>query len=473
MPETGPGKLLLKRIITLLCLLLLLFLAGGAVLVLWLKSDRSPARLLLPDGTTVSVAGTTFGTNHAFGGRLARIVARTPPGMQVALGRLLGSSVVARQAFSTTTPTLVVWLNSPAIPPLTPPRPYLGWYEVYLADTKGFISGGGQNFNTGLGGLSPLQFTAFPRRDRTFTLHFFFHNTQGKVKDCGTLTVLNPEFRAYPQWQPGTLPATNKVGDVEATLKQVSTGHGGNTSYIGLRDGGHAMEFSTNRDDGRNLTGCQLQLQSLTDTNQIWQVDHVELSDATGNVLPSTGMTWGGKGDDVFGFSPGLWTNEFAWKLRCEIKRTQGFAPGELLTFKNVPLPEMYQTNQPGWTTNVNGVTVTLEHFIRRPPLANGSGGWSSGQLSEAHFRLKGLSNDFHLDLIETRADNGTNVDCFSSSTSEDAQDRYLGNIPPDAKTLDFTFAVQRGRWVEFMVKPETGPARFEYPAPPNSKKPK
>jgi hypothetical protein len=470
MPESEPRKLLLKGILALLCLLLLL--AGGVVLILWLKPDRSAsAKLLLPDGTTVSVAGATFGTNHVFGGKLARLVAHTPSGMQAALARLLGPGAVARQAFSTPAPTLVVWLNSPAVPPLSPPRPYLGWSEAFLADPNGFVSGGSQNYNPGLGGLSPLQFTAFPRRDRTLSLHLYFHDNQGKVKDCGTLTVLNPEYRAYPQWQPETLPATKKVGDVEATLVQISTGHGGNTSFFGLRDGGHAVEFSTNRDDGRNVTGCCLQLRTPTDTNQIWQVDHVELSDATGNVLPSTGMSWGGPGDDVFGFSPGLWTNEATWKLRCEIKRTKGFTPGELFTFKNVPLSELFQTNQLGWATNVNGVTVTLDYFIHRPPLTNNT--WSSSQLSEAHFRTTGLSNDLHLDLIEIRADNGTNVKCPSWSSSGDTQDRYLGNIPPDAKTLDFTFAVHRGRWVEFLVKPETGPARFEYPAPPKPKQAK
>ncbi|HXC98854.1 MAG TPA: hypothetical protein VN048_05900 [Verrucomicrobiae bacterium] len=468
MPEPEPRKLLLKVILALFFLLLLL--AGGAVLILWLKPHRSTsARLLLPDGTTVSVAGTTFGTNHVIGGTLARLVARTPWGMQVALGRLLGSGVVTHQALSTPTPTLVVWLDSPTIAPASPPRPFLGWYEGYLADTNGFVSGSDQTFYPGVGGLFAMQFSAFPRRNRTLALHFYFHDTQGKVKQCGTLTVLNPEFRAYSQWQPETLPATKMVGDVKATLIQVTTGLGNDMSYSPLPDGGHVVTFSTNHDDGRNETGCCLLLRSPTDSSQIWQVDHVELSDATGNVLRSTSMSSGGA-DDIFSFGPSLWTNESAWKLRCEIKRTKGFAAGELFTFKNVPVPEMLQTNYPGWATNVNGVTVTLDHIIRRPSLTNLNGGWSTSQLSEAHFRMTGLSNDLHLDLIEIRADNGTNVESPSSSTGDNMQDRYLRNIPPETKTLDFTFAVQRGRWVEFLVKPETGSGRFEFPAPPKSK---
>ncbi len=470
MPEPEPRKLLLKGILALLCVLLLL--AGGVLLLVRLQTGRAAAtKLLLPDGTSLSVAGATFGTNHVFGGPLARFIARTPSGIQVALGNLLGTGAVARQAFSTPKPVLVIWLNSPKVSPLAP-RPYLGWYEAYLADTNGFISGDGEYFNPGIGGLSPLWFRAFPRRDRTLSLHFFYHDTQGKVKDCGALTVLNPEYRAYPQWQPEALPATKKVGDVEATLIQVTTGIGNNMSYSWLPDGGHFVSFGTNRDDGRNETGCRLQLWSLTDTNQVWRVDHVELSDATGNVIPNTGMSWGGE-DDVFSFNPGLWTNESAWKLRCEIKRTKGFAPAEIFTFKNVPLPEMLQTNHPGCITNLNSVTITLDHFIRRPPVTNSNGGWSSSQLSEASFHVTGLSNDLHLELLETRADNGTNVECPSTSSGAGTEVRYLRDVPVEAKTLDFTFAVQQGRWVEFLVKPETGPGRFEYPAPPKPKQAK
>src|SRR5271169_6375139 len=97
------------------------------------------------------------------------------------------------------------------------------------------------------------------------------------------------------------------------------------------------------------------------------------------------GMTGSFSGEGVFGFNPGLWTNEAAWKFRCEIKRTKGFTTNELFTFKNVPLSEQYQTNDLGWTTNVKGVTVTFDKFIRRPPITNDS--WSSSQFSEASFR--------------------------------------------------------------------------------------
>jgi hypothetical protein len=468
-PDQNRSRLVLK--IMLLLLSLVMLLAGGVILVAWPRLDHmAPARLVLPDGTTVSVAGATFGTNHVFGGPLARWVARTPAPVQSGLARLLGARAVAHKTFTTPVPTLVVWVYSPVVSNPPPAGAFPGWYEVYLANTNGFVSGLPENFTPGVGGLSQLQFTAFPRRDRTLALHFYHRDYQGQSKQCGVLEFLNPACSNYPQWNAETLPVTRRTGDVEATLERVSTGHGGNSSYSTLADGSHAIAYNTNREDGRNDTACLLHLRSLSDTNQSWQVEQVALSDATGNAIRSMTISWSGSGDDVFDFGPGLWTGEAAWKMRCEIKRTRGFAPGELFTFKNVPLDEMYETNYLGWSSNVNRVTVTLDYFVRRPPLAKNN--WSSSQFSEAHFIIRGVSNDFNVDLVETRADNGTNIECPSWSGGGNFQDHYFRNVPLDAKTLDFTFAIHQGRWVEFVVKPDTGSARFEYPAPPKPKKP-
>jgi hypothetical protein len=297
------------------------------------------------------------------------------------------------------------------------------------------------------------------------TLHFYDHSSTGTVKECGNLEVVNPVYRSYPEWQPEALPATKRAGDVEATLDQFSTGHGGNMSYYPLKGGGTGVEFGTNREGGQNESGLVIRLRSLTDPNQEWRVDHVVLNDATGNSMASGNTTWSGGEVGAFGFSPGLWTNEEAWKLRCEIKRTKGFGPEELLTFKNVPLGAPGQTNSIGWSTNLNGVTVTLDYVVRRLPVTNNN--WSSSQLSDAHFIVGGLAatNDQHFDLLETRTDDGTVVEMPSTSISGGSLNYGLRNLPLKARTLDFTFAVQQGRWLEFLVKPDTGSTRVERPA--------
>lgn len=467
MPEDEPRKGCVK-IILLLCIIVLL--AGGAV-VWWMT--RQPERMasapiVLPDGTRVSVVGTSYGTNHVLGNGFARLASRAPDEVQDMLRKLFGPRAVAQSAFTTPTPTLVVWLDYGKSTTAAMPGPGSS-YQVYLGTKDGSASGPDQFFFSGAGTFSQLQFSAFSRRERVLSLNIYSRDSQGKLKLRGSTQMLNPLARTnYPQWQPEPLPVTRRTGDVEATLVGFAIGRGSFTQYGGPPRA-YAIGLDTN--ESYNLGGaiCRILFQSLSDTNETWRVDHFELSDATGNVAPSSSMNWGAFEAGVYGFSPVLWTNEAAWKLRCEIKRTAGFASNEVFTFKNAPLGEMNQTNILAWSTNVNGITLTLDHIIRRPPITNGN--WGSGQATEAAFRIQGMSNDFHLDLLRTQADDGTNLNPSSWSTSGDSQSYDFPDVTAETKTLDFTFAVQQGRWVEFLVKPDTKPARFEIPAKPKEKK--
>jgi hypothetical protein len=132
-----------------------------------------------------------------------------------------------------------------------------------------------------------------------------------------------------------------------------------------------------------------------------------------------------------------------------------------MVSFRNVPLGSLEGTNRIGWTTNFGWVTVTLVQVVRRAPNTNSS--WSSDQLSQVHFSATGLTNDLHLDLLSAQTDGGTNLDSPSWSSGGTERTYSFRNIPSEAKTADFTFAVQRGRWVEFIVKPQIGPFSLEY----------
>lgn len=465
MPEHGPRKRV--RILILLAAAMLLIAVGVIALVVHFSEENFVStKLTLSDGMVFTVAGVDYGTNHVLGSRFMRWAASTPPSVQAGLKKLFGPRAVPPSTLATATPTLVVWLDSPS-PPGGRPSTATGTYEVYLADTNGFVSGANQFLWPAFGTPLSLQFNAFPRRGRFLGLHVFSRNAQGKMSDCGMLNILNPEYRNYPQWKPETLPVTRRAGDVEATLEQFGTGQGQEMSYTTLRDGSQVLEFRPSDWSSANESVFRLGLKSLGDTNQLWRVDHVEVSDATGNRLQSMSVGWGMGRGDIFEFNPGLWADEAAWKLRCEIKRTKGFASNEIMIFKNVPLPEMSKTNFLGWSTNLNGVTVTFDYIFRRPFLTNANSGWSGNQLSEAHFHMKGLTNDYHFDLQETHTDSGTNVESRSTSWSNDGGWQEHGlDIPTEAKSLDFTFAVHQGRWVEFMVKPETGPVKFVIPKP-------
>ena len=421
--------------------------------------------LTLPDGAVVRIVGVTYGTNHFVGRPLARFVAHMPAGVQTVFKRLLGSKAVLQSSATTLEPRLIVWLEHATNRPTA--QAAAGHVTALLSDARGFMSGGDDYLDVWFSGLPSVQFGVFPRRDRVITLNFFYHSPTGGMTRCGSLPFANPLHRGFPQWQPEPLPATRPAGDVAVTLEKVSTGHDQNTGYRSTTGGGRVVEFGTNRLNGQNCTVCAIHLHSLTNSNEVWCVANEEVSDATGNKARNTSLGWGSYEDGYFTFEPGLWPSESAWKLRCEIKRVKGFAPGETFTFRGVPLDRLDVTNRLGWATNVGGVRVTLDHVFRRAPNTNSS--WSSHQVSQVQFSTAGLTHGVHLDLVSAQTDGGTNLEAGSWSSSGGWRTYSFRKIPFAAKTADFTFAVQRSRWVEFMVRPEVGPFSIEYKPPPKA----
>jgi hypothetical protein len=432
---------------------------AGIIVALRQPPPVATGPLNLPDGSVVRIVGVTYGTNHLVGRPLARLVAQMPSPAQVVLKRLLGRRVALQWSTTTAEPALIVWLgrstnNASA-------SRGSGYFTALLSDASGFISGDSASLYSWWANPEQMSFRCFPRRDQTITVNFYHHNPTGGVSRCGSLPFTNPLYRKFPQWQPEPLPATRQAGDVAVTVKKLSTGHDNSSGQKNLKGGGRAIGFGTNRLDGQNTTVCAVHLRSLVNTNEVWFVANVEVSDATGNKSRNGSIGWGSYEDGYFTFAPGLWTNEAAWKLRCEIKRAQGFAPGETFVFRDVPLGSLDQTNRLGWTTNLNGVAVTLDHVLRRAP--NTSNSWSSRDLSQVQVKTAGLTNGLHLDLLSVRTDLGTNLQSGGWSSTDTWREYSFRDIPLEAKSLDFTFAVHTSRWVEFTVKPEVGPLELEY----------
>jgi hypothetical protein len=438
----------------LLCLGLLGLMLGLAMLLQ--PRPTSTGSLALPDGSVVRIIGATYGTNHAIGHPLARIAARLPAPARGLLTRVLGPSI---KSTITTKPTLVVWLEDTSLRTNTAPGP--GYFDVFLADGTGFVSGDHSSLGQWWANPQLLIFHAIPRRDPKIAIEFFYHLPTGKATNCGRLYLENPLYKRYAQWQPETLPATRRTGDVEMIVRKLSTGHSSHTTHKSIEGGGRVIEFGTNRFDGRNTSVCLCAFRPLRNTNEVWCIANEEVSDATGNCLGNTGIGRGGDDDGYFTFEPGLWPSEAAWRLNCEIKRVQGFAPEEMFRFDDVPLGGLERTNQIGWTTNFNGASVMLHYVVRRAPSTNEA--WSSAELSFAHLTVA-ATNGVAVDLLSSRTDRGTNLACPSWSSGNNERDYHFRAIPLDANTVTFTFAVQRTRRVEFTLKPEVGSARAEVP---------
>jgi hypothetical protein len=429
-------------------------------IVCWLLLTRQkpqplPALIKLPDGTSLRILAVTYGTNHVFGTKMARITTRLPVALQDILVDVFGQRAAPAQSITTPTPELLVWLDhrTNSTGATTPGSAY---FTALLGDGSNFISGPDVSVNSFLpwSQVEALHFGVFSRRDRQITLNIFHHNSTGGVSLCNRLSFVNPLYRNYPQWQAEPLPATKRTDDVEVSLRAFETGHDNNSSISYRRDGSSLLAGGTNRLDGQNHTSMSLKFRPLTNTNEIWQVAGVEISDATGNSAHNSGMTsWGGNAVGLFSFTPGLWPTEAAWKLKLEIKRSEGFRPEEMFVFKHVPLGALGRTNTIAWATNVAGITVTLQSICRRAPQTNDS--WSSSQISDVHFTISQPPAGTQLDLLRMVCDTGITNHSDSWGSSSNERDYYYRDIPLAAQTADFTLAVQQSRTVEFTVKPQ------------------
>jgi hypothetical protein len=434
-------------------------------LVWWLilmgqKPQPFSSRITLQDGTSARILAVTYGTNHVIGTKLARFAGNLPSVFQNVLRRIFGPRAVPLQTLTTPTPELLVWLdrrtNGPGRLGYTG-----GDRRACLGDGSNFVSGGDAFVNNYMPGFETeaIHFAIFPRRDREITLNIFDHNSRGIGRLSGSLAFANPLYRKYPEWQAEHLPASKRAGDVEVTLERVETGHSSSSTGIYSKGGGYVVDYDTDRSSGENYTVVHLKLRPLVNTNEIWQMAGAELSDATGNSAHSSSMSWSG-GSPTFAFMPSLWPGEAAWKLKMELKRTEGFRPEEIFTFKKVPLGDLDRTNTVGWSTNVAGVTVTLQSIFRRAPMAKDT--WSSSLMSKVNFTLSSLPEGTQLDLLRMVCDTGkTNLPESWGSSSNQRDYSYHG-IPLDARTADFTFAIQQSRMVEFTVKPDLPPAKAE-----------
>jgi|GEM_PF-2968336 len=456
----------------------------ASLAVRWIKEDQSnQGSVVLPGNVKLSLAGVTYGTNHMIGSPLAKWVARRPIPVQTFVQKIFGQYAVLKGSTLTSQPKLVVWLSPPSF---TGGRHML---QAYLSQTNGDIGGDRQSFILApYGGTMPLQFSAFPRRERTLEIVFYENNAEGRQEICGRLKIRNPACQQYPNWKAETLPVTRRVGDVEMTFEkfQARLGYGIWVGPGSKRQGGmieYILKDAGGIGPSNNFSGI-FRLESKSNTNEFWTVSDMELLDATGNQLrpESFYYTWldSLSKDAIFTFNlrPGLWPDEGAWKLRCEIKRNRGFSPDELVTFKGVPVGMINETNAIYGSTNLHGVNIRLDKFVFRPslPTKTKSNGISTmcyaGQpdSTEVWLDVDGLPNDFYVDVFEARQDDGNLVEGGRANGSGRSMRFDYSNISPETKTLDLTFAVHQAHWVEFTVKPEVGSNTMVYTPPAETK---
>jgi hypothetical protein len=458
-----------------LALALLLAVVG---MMAWLLGDGKPSGppliLITPSGEKYQFVGTTYGTRNVPPSFEAKLVSVLPARLANWARKYVGPEISQfNNGNKFDPPNLFIWFqrmgtNVPvrtAGPPLT----------ARLSDQAGIEAGAGvypPGFESSVA-WHYASFSVIPRRSRVLELNFYSYGGSGDLgnlyRPTGSISIPNPLYGNYPEWKPEPVPAVKKAGDLEVRLDEFTTGTQIGGGLVAKANGSRGLPVQAPAKGRDRVTGFDFSLRSARGTNEVWVLESAELGDATGNVISSRSFMssylafegharrqlteWAAYTESIPGT---LWPDEAAWRLKLEFKRASGFAPQEVVTFKNVPVPAMGTTNYPGFTKKAGGIKVVLTEFARRPNLTIVGGGLYS-MTTYVTAELPGKPKGVAIDFLSMKADAGQ-AEQYGSSEPDNFSYRVLvTSIPTNAKTMDFTFVVQKTRAVEFLVQPPKG----------------
>ncbi len=437
------GKTRMKRHKILLSAAALVLALLGWVVAEGVRGLRDTRQFLtLLDGTHYVFAGVTWGTNHSAPSFAARLTDHLPWGLADRIRTKYGTSWRLVPPVQIPSPELMVWMRPVTNPPILmssykpPQSPFSGTPRAILAD------GSGQN-----GGVSTYvparafpwlraSFPMVPRRSRMLEVHFYQGRgtrSSDRVR-VGSFQFRNPLYGRYPQWKPESLPSAKIVEDLKVELTECRKVSPGTES----------------------ITESVLNITSGHGAIEPWEVVTVELSDPTGNRIPAGPSDYVYRiGTNRLKFAGAFWPDENALRLRVYLKRRSGFASNELVTFTNVPLPNPSSTNGTTLTKQVGGSSVQLRNFWG-PSQRESLDGLAMGSGSLA-ISLPGSPEGMVVDFVSETTDTGEKFQFpgFGTHRSPSEALSFGWKIPPQAKFLNVTVAVQKMRVVEFFVKPQ------------------
>jgi hypothetical protein len=454
-------------------LLALTWLAGMAVVAIvgllgWGTRRNMPEQIVTTkDGVQYRFAGVTYGTNHIQGPMMARLVNQLPKPLATFARNRLGTRLGAVGLLPTEQASLVVWFQEittsvrrVSIAGGTPARPtILMGFSGMLVDQQAVEAGvaaapysampaySGKPF---IGYWYGLPFPVVPKRSRTLRCRLYTNDGRQTGPLLGEVSFPNPLYGRFSQWQPEPLPITKQSGDLKVRLNALRPGFNG---------------FGVDFDVDYHQTDA---------TNEIWSLLVAELSDATGNHIHVNSELNSLKFYEPRGWKSllgRLWPDEAAWRLKLGFKRRSGYAPEELVTFTGVPLLRPEATNTLLLTNRVGPIQVVLEETRSQQQYG--------GHPNTHEFRvalpdkLDGWPANF-VKLTTNTGEEAEIIDVIPMSVMSGFRPAFpvpladkpasgnllhstlyiLTTIPADVQTIDITWAVQRIRTVEFLVKP-------------------
>jgi hypothetical protein len=426
--------------------LLVLIFAAALVCILLIPPAKPRARPWnLSNGSTVSLAGVTYGTNHVmpYGNK---ITAFLYPVLTPWLRQKLGAKDVS---FNTPSNEIVVWFweKNPKLRPFN----LLGHFRMVAIDDYGletdsfslgsFATAQTSWHNEGLQGIS---LGGFPRRSHEFTIRIYANDSVSSF--IGEFKVENRLPTNFPVWKASPLPITARTNGLQVSLSAFENGTKAAAANFNVAESGQPAAN--------------------------WTIGSIEASSATGETrhaalimpdgLPLISYKASSKGRFfTAAFEGAFWHEEPAWKMRVELVRSANFPRQELWTVKAVPIPPEGAEPQSDFTTNIYGSEIGFTVRVRNKTSSSGT---TMPVPVALHVRSPFPALDAHAVLLQVKDENGKNVPFdprgteFSTggrgATIREIDEAYELRHAGTAKTLDVTLAYSKSLFVEFLARP-------------------
>jgi hypothetical protein len=467
----------MKTGILLLGVSLIAALAFAAIGLCLLQRPPPPQRITLSTGAQYRLVGVTYGTEHAHGPILARLVNKLPASVGNFVQRKLGSRLGTACSFSTPQPALGVWFEpvgtntGPGMNIRMPigiassSRGASSTLQAMLADEHGVLAGniGETAVALALPRTSwspfPIFFPVVPKRSRVIECCFFAvpAGPEGAYREIGRVHFPNPEFGRFATWKAEPLPATQRVGDLAVRLEHFTTGKPAPGTRLNFLTGNpapgtHLTKFQSAQKGEETWTGFDFTLGAPGGAETNWALHSADLSDPGRNHLR---RYWSLRDQWPYQFMAGtLWSDESAWRLKLEWKRKTGFAPADLVTFTNVPLLASGASGPILRTNTAQGLQLVLMEYF------SGARAYGTPMFRLQTPNREGMAFDF-VELITDQGEAMVMREMLDTAAAPrpplTTPPRIIlfGKEPPtNAATVNLTWVIQKTRSVEFLVQP-------------------
>jgi hypothetical protein len=431
-----------------LWLAVMVFIVAVAIGFAMLAAGTEKPSRRLPDGSLLTLEAVTYGKEHRFveGNWWQKLFYSFLPTQ-------VQNSIPVHTYTGSSDRLLVFWTRRrPAARGQPLPHPF--WQPRVMAfDQRGRTAETGGGVFRSVPDEWPVKecveawaLPSFARRDHSVGLRLLVQDQRGHWVRAAEFVTRNPDQRPYPTWTAEPLPITQRDGDLAVTLTDLHVGP------PPPRAAGDPNEMAS------DWTHYTIRYHWNGRPTSAWESAGFVLSDPTGGVCDRTHAMARTRvpGGERFSFRGMLWPGEPVWKLRVTLARTSQFRREELWTVANIPVPGLRKYFRLNQAASRLGARLSLRMIGGR---AAGPCDWRNPCV-ELH--MSPASGDLRVTLVRAIDERGGDVIrsgarfMYGNSGGAYGKGDLIFHLwdAAQAKRLTLTFAVQRPRVVEFVVKP-------------------